>query len=278
MGVRKKQMPDKRKPGKAKKRRVQEPAGAYGVSRGEVMIYSAPDGTAAIDVRLEQETVWLTQKQMSVLFAVERSVITKHLRNIFSSGELAKNSVSAFFAHTAPDGKTYQVQYYNLDAIISVGYRVNSKRGTQFRIWATQVLRDHILKGYSVNVRRLEELQQTVRLIARVADRRDLTGDEAAALLRVVGDYSSALDLLDDYDHQRVPSVEEGTPMVHALSHDEARRIIEALRVHFAAGELFGREKDQGLHSALAAVMQSVGGEDAYYSVEEKAVHLLYSW
>lgn len=155
MGAMKTPMSIKRKTGKAGKGLLREPAAAYGGPGGEVVLYSAPDGTVRLDVRFEKESVWLTQKEMSVLFATERSVITKHLRNIFSSGELERNSVSAFFAHTAPDGKTYQVQYYNLDAIISIGYRVNSKRGTQFRIWATKVLKDHLLKGYSVNQNRL---------------------------------------------------------------------------------------------------------------------------
>ncbi len=126
---------------------------ALGGAGGEVVLYRTSDGTIALDVRLEQDTVWLTQKQMSLLFETERSVITKHLRNIFNSGELDKDSVCAFFAHTAEDGKTYQTQYYNLDAIISVGYRVNSRRGTQFRIWATQVLREHLVRGYTVNAR-----------------------------------------------------------------------------------------------------------------------------
>lgn len=130
---------------------LKEPPAAYG---GKIVLYQAPDGSVKLDVRLERETIWLNQKQMAELFATERSVITKHLRNIFRSGELDRESVCAFFAHTASDGKTYQVAYYNLDAIISVGYRVNSQRGTQFRIWATQVLRDHLVKGYTVNARR----------------------------------------------------------------------------------------------------------------------------
>jgi len=140
---------------------VREPFTAYG---GEIVFYQSPDGSVKLDVRLEHETIWLNQKQMAVLFDTERSVITKHLKNIFLSGELDQKAVCAFFAHTAEDGKTYKVQYYNLDAIISVGYRVNSKRGTQFRIWATQLLRDHIIKGYTVNTRRLQELQQTTKI------------------------------------------------------------------------------------------------------------------
>lgn len=191
---------------------------------GEIVFYKAVDGGPAVDVRLELETVWLSQKQMSDLFDTERSVVTKHLRNIFNSKELNKDSVCAYFAHTAADGKTYDTEYYNLDAILSVGYRVSSKRGTQFRIWATRVLREHLVRGYTVNVRRLQELKQAVRLIANVAERRDLTGDEAKALLRVVADYSYALEVLDDYDHQRVRLGAVSRRKVSALSIDEARR------------------------------------------------------
>jgi len=141
---------------------------------------------------------------MAQLFDRDKSVISRHLRNIFKEKEPARNSVVASFATTAADGKTYKVEYFNLDVILSVGYRVNSKRGTQFRIWATRVLREHLIRGYSVNERRLKELNQAVRLIADVAERRALTGEEATSLLRVVADYSFALDLLDAYDRQAV--------------------------------------------------------------------------
>jgi hypothetical protein len=137
---------------------------------GEVVIYEDPERRMRVDVRLEQETVWLTQKQMAQLFQTERSVITKHLRNIFTSGELDKNSVCAFFAHTAEDGKTYRTQFYNLDAIISVGYRVNSKRGTQFRIWATQVLREHLVRGYTVNARHKNRLVYAADGMRRISN------------------------------------------------------------------------------------------------------------
>jgi hypothetical protein len=172
--------------------------------KDQVVLYQAPDGAITLDVRLEGETVWLTQKQMATLFDTERSVITKHLRNVFKSCELQEKSVCAKFAHTAEDNKLYQTLFYNLDAIISVGYRVNSKRGTQFRIWATNVLREHVVRGYSVNEKRLKELNQAIRLIGSVAERKALSSDEATALLSVVKDYSYALDLLDDYDHERV--------------------------------------------------------------------------
>lgn len=209
---------------------------------GEVVIYEDPERRMRVDVRLEQETVWLTQKQMAQLFQTERSVITKHLRNIFTSGELDKNSVCAFFAHTAEDGKTYRTQFYNLDAIISVGYRVNSKRGTQFRIWATQVLREHLVRGYTVNARRLAELRQTIRLVSQVAEAQALAGDEAAALLRLVRDYADSLVLLDDYDHGRLAAVAGLTGQAQPLTSDEVQRLIRTLRAELGAGELFGRE------------------------------------
>jgi prophage maintenance system killer protein len=244
--------------------------------RGEIVVYSAPDGTTSIDVRLEAETVWLSLNQIARLFGRDKSVISRHLRNVFKARELARKSVVAFFATTGPDGKTYQVEHFDLDAILSVGYRVNSKRGTQFRIWATRVLHNHLLMGYSVNERRLKELRQTVRLVADVAERRALTGDEAAAVLRVVSDYSYALGLLDDYDHQRIVAGEVTAGPVVPVSHDEARRITDRLRAEFRAGDLFGREKDDSLRSALANVMQTFDGKDLYPSLEEKAAQLLY--
>ncbi len=157
---------------------------------GEVIIYQAPDGETRLDVRLSGETLWLTQAQIAELFQKERSVVTKHLRNIFAQGELERPAVCAFFAHTAADGKTYQVEYFNLDAILSVGYRVNSRRGTQFRIWATNVLRDHLLRGYSVNERRLRELRLSLRLVEHALEGGAVTSDEATALLRMVTDYA----------------------------------------------------------------------------------------
>jgi prophage maintenance system killer protein len=241
-----------------------------------LILYQTSDGAVKLEVRLEKDTLWLSQKQMADLFTTERSVITKHLRNIFETAELLRRSVCAKFAHTAEDGKTYQVDYYSLDAVISVGYRVNSKRGTQFRIWATQVLKNHILKGYSVNARRLKELNQAVRLIGEVAERRDLTGDEAKALLRVVSDYSYALDLLDDYDHQRIKTRDLSKARTKAITYDETLRIVEQLRVQFKAGDLFGREKDQSLHASIKNILQTFDGREVYPSLEEKAAHLLY--
>ncbi len=268
-------MPAKRK-ARPKAQAVREAAAVYGGPGGEIVLYRAPDGTVSLDVRLERETLWISLHQLAVLFGRDKSVISRHLRNVFSDGELNRESVVACFATTASDGKTYQVEHFNLDAILSVGYRVNSKRGTQFRIWATRVLREHILKGYTVNEQRLIELNQAVRLIAKVSRRRGLAGDEAAALLRVVGEFSFALDLLDDYDHQRVKAAALPPAEAKSISPEEARRAVHSLRARYGASNLFGRERDDSLSGALAAVFQTIGGRDTYPSLEEKAAHLLY--
>jgi hypothetical protein len=160
-----------------------------------LVLYQSPDGVVTLDVQMEQETIWLTQKQMSLLFGKDTDTISLHLKNIYNEGELVEEATTEEYSAVQSEGERSvrrKRKYYNLDAIISIGYRVNSKRGTQFRIWATTVLRDHLLKGYSINVRRLEELQKTVRLIARAASRPDLSSDETSALLRVIQDYSVA--------------------------------------------------------------------------------------
>jgi len=240
---------------------------------GEVVLYRTADGGPALDVRLEQDTVWLTQAQMAEVFGRERSVLTKHVNNVFKEGELDKES-NVQILHIA--GSDKPVTFYNLDVIISVGYRVKSQRGTQFRIWATNVLRQHLLQGYTVHAQRLKELNQAVRLVADVAHRRALSGDEATALLEVVADYAYALEVLDDYDHQRVRLGEVSPGPVAALDLDEARQVIVRMGERFGATGLFGREKDDGLEGSLSAVMQTFDGQEVYPSLEEKAAHLLY--
>ena len=242
-------------------------------TRGEVLLYQSTDGGPALDVRLERDTVWLSQAQMSELFGRERSVLTKHVNNVFKEGELEKKS-NVQNLHIA--GSDKPVAFYSLDVIISVGYRVKSQRGTQFRIWATNVLRQHLVQGYTVHERRLKELNQAVRLIADVTQRRTLSGDEATALLNVVADYAYALEVLDDYDHQRVRLGEVSPGLVAALDLDEARQVIVRMGERFGATGLFGREKDDGLEGSLAAVVQTFGGQEVYPSLEEKAAHLLY--
>jgi len=231
---------------------------------GEIVLYRTADGGPALDVRLERESVWLSQAQMAELFGRERSVLTKHVNNVFKEGELDKKS-NVQILHIA--GSDKPVSLYNLDVIISVGYRVKSQRGTQFRIWATNVLRQHLVQGYTVHAQRLKELNQAVRLVADVAHRRTLSGDEATALLEVVADYAYALEVLDDYDHQRVRLGEVSAGPVAALDLDEARQVIMRMGERFGATGLFGREKDEGLAGSLAAVMQSFGGQEMYPSL-----------
>lgn len=250
-----------------------------GEFRGELVLYQAPDGSVDLDVRLERESLWLSQKQMALLFEKDSDTIGLHLNNIFKEGELDEEATAEESSVVQKEGGREvrrKIRFYNLDAIISVGYRVNSMRGTQFRIWATRVLHDHVIRGYTVNKRRLRDLNQAVKLIASVVDRRDLSGDEAKALLRVVGEYNRALCLLDDYDHQRVSPAATSRKTVHALGYEEARRIVEQLRSRFAESTVFGVEKDKGLESALGAVMQTFDGREVYPSLEEKASHLLY--
>lgn len=259
--------------------RTPQPGPVAGAQGGEIVLYQAPDGSVSLDVRLERETIWLNLNQMAALFERDKSVISRHLSNVYREGELERASTVAKFATVRTEGArtvTRQVEYFNLDAIISVGYRVNSRRGTQFRIWATRVLRDHLLQGYTVNARRLAQLQQAIKLVSKVADTRALSGDEASALLRVVRDYAFALDLLDDYDHGRLPASAGTRGQVEPLHLDEARRLVAAMRERFGGSALFGREKDDSLEASLEAVFQTAGGEEAYPSIEDKAAHLLY--
>jgi death-on-curing family protein len=247
--------------------------------RGEIVLYQSPGGNIQLDVRLEQESLWLSQRQMGLLFGKDADTIGLHLRNIFSEGELDETATTEKSSVVQKEGARNvrrTVRFYNLDAILSVGYRVNSKQGTQFRIWATGVLRDHLLQGYTVNQNRLQHLNQAVRLISDAAKRRDLSGDEAQALLAVVGQYSRALELLDDYDHQSVSEPGEGKEVLVPLEYDEAVRIVKQLRSHYDDSALFGVEKDMGLASALGAIMQTFDGQDLYPGLEEKAAHLLY--
>lgn len=243
---------------------------------GEIFIYQPAEGGPRLDVRVEQDTIWLDAHQMAELFERDRTVIVRHIRNVYATGELAPEATCAKNAQVAADGKIRQMDLYNLDMILSVGYRVNSRRGTQFRIWATNVLRSHLVRGYTANERRLAELRRSLRLVEHALVRDAVSAEEATALLRVVTDYSYALDLLDDYDHQRVAAQATGTGLAAGISYDEARGVIGQLREKFGASDLFGLEKDDSLHSSLNAIMQTFDGHDLYPSLEEKAAHLLY--
>ncbi|MDA3799348.1 MAG: virulence protein RhuM/Fic/DOC family protein [Kiritimatiellae bacterium] len=242
----------------------------------ELLLYKSNDGSIQLDVQLENETIWLNAHQLGELFERDRTVIIRHLRNIYKTGELNKKSTCAKIAQVAADGKIRQMDIFNLDAIISVGYRVNSKRGTEFRIWATNVLRQHIVQGYTVNEHRLKQLKKVVKLASDISKRKVLTGDEASVLLQVVSEYAGALDLLDDYDHQRVKIGKTSRRKAQSVTYKETLKLVDAMREKFGDSAVFGKEKDESLHSSLNAVMQSFDGKDVYPSVEEKAAQLLY--
>ena len=252
---------------------------------GEIILYECSDGMSALDVHLKDETVWLTLNQMANLFARDKSVISRHLRNVFKEGELTREAVVAKNATTASDGKTYQVEYFNFDAILSVGYRVNSRRGTQFRIWATRILKEHLVRGYTLNQRRLaekgaRELEQAVALLATTLEGHGLVNDDGIAVLAVINRYARTWRLLLQYDEERLPLPEMRREAGAELRIDAVRQALASLKEELLrrgeATSLFGQERGHGLAGIIGAVQQSFGGQDLYPSLEEKAAHLLY--
>jgi prophage maintenance system killer protein len=256
---------------------------------GEVVLFEAPDGEVRLDVRLERETVWLTQLQMATLFGTTPENVLMHLKNVYAEKELPERSTTKDFLAVRTEGKRRvrrKLKHYNLDAIISVGYRVSSKRGTQFRIWATRTLKDHLLRGYTLNEKRLREkglgeIEQAVGLLARTLTQHALVTDEGRAVLEVVQQYTRAWRLLLEYDEGRLP--EKPTHPLKPtsdLSLETARGAIALLRDSLASrGEataLFGQERSDQLHGILGAVEQTFGGEPLYPTVQARAAHLLY--
>jgi len=255
----------------------------------QIVIYQAKDGQTQIDVRLGEDTIWLSQIQMAQLFDKGRTTITEHINNIFSEGELIEEEVCRNFRHTtqhgAIKGKTQskKVKYYNLDVIISVGYRVKSKRGTQFRIWANKVLKNYLIKGFAINEKRLkqtkqqfEELKKIIALQENVISEYQLETDEAKGLIKVISGYSTALDLLDDYDYQRLQIPKSGKTEVVKINYNEARKAIDALGKQTNFKGLFGKEKDDSFKGSLENIYQTFDGKELYKTTEEKAAHLLY--
>jgi prophage maintenance system killer protein len=252
--------------------------------KGEVILYQSPDGKAALDVRLDQETVWLNQRQMAELFDKDADTIGLHIRNIYKEGELTRKGTTEESSVVQNEGGRQvrrKVGFYNLDVIISVGYRVKSKRGTQFRIWATNVLREHLVRGFTLNEMRLREqeqkladLRRTVGLLEKTLAHQAIGLDEAKGLLNVITDYAYALTTLDRFDHGTLAIEEVTRPAPFIMTYDAAMEIVKAMQPGF--GGLFGLEKDQGFKSALGAVYQTFGGEELYASIEEKAANLLY--
>lgn len=250
----------------------------------KIVIYRTADGQTTVDVRMDGDTVWLSQAQMAELFQTDRTSILRHIKNIYKTGELEENPTCAFFAQVRTEGKrtvTRQIPYYNLDMIISVGYRVNSLRGTQFRIWANKVLKEYLVKGYAVNKalteQRYTELKQLVAVLGRTVKAQEaLTSDDALNLVEVVSDYAYALDTLDKYDYQQL-AVEQTTneAKFHA-TYEGAMQAIEELKAKFGGSRWFAHEKEDSFKSSIGQIYQTFGGQDLYPSVEEKAAMLLY--
>ncbi|BDQ04478.1 MAG: cytochrome c [Ignavibacterium sp.] len=255
----------------------------FDAPRGEIVIYKASDGSAQLDVKLEEESVWLTQAQMVILFQTTKQNVSLHINNIFKEGELSEKSVVKEYLTTAADGKKYKTKYYNLDVIISVGYRVKSKRGTQFRIWANNVIKEYLVKGYALNEKRLKEqtekikeLEKTLEIFSNVVEHYQLNRDEFSGILKIVKDYTRALDLLDDYDHQRLKIERTSKNELFRIDYDSAKKVIKKLKEKFGGSKLFGKEKDQSFRGTIGAIYQTFGKNEVYPSIEEKAAHLLY--
>lgn len=247
--------------------------------KNEIVLFE--NQNVKLEVNMKDETVWLSLEQMVKLFGRDRTVITRHINNIFKDNELSKKEVCAKFAHTTQHGalsektQTRELDYYNLDMIISVGYRVNSKQGIEFRKWATNVLKDYMLKGYAVNQKRLEYLEKTIKLID-IAGRIDqkLNGDEAQEIIRVINNYSNALNLLDDYDHKTVLKP-KGTNSDNRINYKTCMNIVNQLRFN-SDSDLFALERNEGLKAIIGTIYQSFDGNDLYPTIEEKAANFLY--
>ena len=245
----------------------------YVYMNNEITIFETKDKAISIPVNVNSDTVWLSLDQMASLFQRDKSTVSRHINNIFVEGELVREAVVAKYATTAVDGKTYQVDYFNLDVIISVGYRVKSQRGTEFRQWANRILKDYILQGYALNQKRLDALNKTVEIKSRIIAH--LTDMETDEMLGVVNSYTSALELLDSYDHQRVIKP-AGSKDYQKLTLGECYAIISEMKF-VSESQIFGTEKEEGkLDAVLGSVYQSVFGEDVYPTTEEKAANLLY--
>ena len=251
----------------------------------EVIIYKTKDGHVEINVNLVQDTLWLSQQQMADLFNTKRQAITKHLKNIFISEELHELSVCSILEHTATDGKKYKTKFYNLDAVISVGYRVNSNEATQFRIWATGILKKHLVHGYTTYEKRLsergiKELQHTVELLQKTLVTNELVNDIGAETIQLIMSYAKTWHLLLAYDEDNLTLPEIGKPPLSCLDYQDAMQSIAALKNELnekkEATVLFGNERDHGFQGILGNIEQTFGGEPLYKMAEERAANLLY--
>ena len=254
------------------------------MEQNQIVIYQTEDGQTQIDVRLENDTVWLTQAQMAELFERTPQNITTHIGNAYREGELEKESTCKEYLQVQTEGKRRvrrSVKYYDLDVIISVGYRVKSKRGTDFRIWARKVIKQYLVKGYAINERirkeQIGELRQMVQVIGRTLQHQELSDTiETQDLLDVVVDYTYALDTLDNYDYERLTIDKTTKKETFHATYENAMEAISGLREKFGGSSLFGNEKDDSFKSSIGQIYQTFGGEELYPSVEEKAAMLLY--
>ena len=247
-----------------------------------IEIYRSKDGSVQLNVKLENDTVWLTQSQMAELFGRDRTVITRHINNCYKEGELDKNITCAKFAHMGKDqDQTYETTMYNLDVIISVGYRVKSIQGTRFRQWANSVLKQYLIKGYAINQQlkldRYNELKDVVRLMGRAIGMQEkVSTDEYSGLFNVISDYVYALDTLDHYDYQSLSIQQTTKDEPFRATYENAMEAINALKDKFGGSKWFANEKDDSFKSSIGQIYQTFGGEELYPSVEEKAAMLLY--
>ena len=251
----------------------------------EVIIYKSGDGKISFEVNLEKESVWLSQKQMSDLFDKDRDTIGLHIKNIYESNELVENSTTEHYSVVQKEGNRNvkrTIKFNNLDVIISVGYRVNSMRGTQFRIWATKVLKDHLIKGYSINEKRIKEklerfneLQNTIKILEKTVHNQNIELDEAKGLLKVIADFNYALTILDQYDHNSLMIKNITEKKLFKINYDDAIKIIESMKNKYTSS-LFGKEKDSSFSGSLGNIYQTFDCKDLYPSIEEKAANLLY--
>jgi prophage maintenance system killer protein len=249
-------------------------------------IYQFDDGNTEISVQLEKETVWLNLNQMVDLFERDKSVISRHIANIYKEQELFREATVAKYATVQFEGGREverKIEFFNLDVIISVGYRIKSKRGTQFRIWANKILKEHLVKGYTINEKRLEqkteqlkELQESVKILGKVLNHKTLTNDESTGLLKIISDYAYALDILDQYDYQNLEIKDTSGKETYQLTYNEAIKQIKTAKKAYGNSELFGREKDESFKSSISTIYQTFQGVDLYPSIEEKAANLLY--
>lgn len=242
------------------------------MGKNEIILYETSDHSVKLNVNTDGDTVWLSMEQLTDLFERDKSTISRHIRNVFKEGELERAATVAKFATVQTEGDreiTRYIEYYNLDVIISIGYRVKSQRGVEFRKWANMVLKDYIIKGYAVNNKRIEQIGEVIRIMKRAENQLD-----AKQVLSVIEKFNAALDLLDDYDHQTMKKP-TGSKAIYVLDYDECRKVINEMK--FASdSELFGNEKDDSFKGSIANIYQEFGGVEIYPSLEEKAANLLY--